>query len=79
MTARGYDTLATLILVAILALVVLGAVFLAGQQCANRWRDSGMRSEYRWMGGGCFVETSRGRWISERHVREYPAPEVIGK
>lgn len=65
--------LVTLVLVAVVLLSIPARI-----SCGEQWKESGMRSRYG-LWTGCMVEARPGQWLPAENLREFPAPEVVGK
>ncbi len=68
-THTGFTLIELMIVLAIIG--ILAAVYLIQPYaCAQSWKDSGLRAEWRWFAGGCMVQRKDGTWIPATAVRD---------
>lgn len=63
------DVIGLVLLLAAVALIILGVIGLEAYGCRSRWADSGVKSEYR-LPGGCMVQRKDGTWWPEKTIRD---------
>lgn len=72
-TQLGYidftDVIGLVLLLAAMALIILGVIGLEAYGCRSRWADSGIKSDYR-LPGGCMVQRKDGTWWPEKAIRD---------
>lgn len=72
-TQLGYidftDVIGLVLLLAAMALIILGVIGLEAYGCRSRWSESGVRSDYR-LPGGCMVQRKDGTWWPEKTIRD---------
>lgn len=72
-TQLGYidftDVIGLVLLLAAMALIILGVIGLEAYGCRSRWSESGVRSDYR-LPGGCMVQRKDGTWWPEKAIRD---------
>lgn len=66
----GIEVAIFLVIMAVIVTFVIWLIeMLRGDQCEARWKDSGMKAEYR-VDAGCMVQKPDGRWLPARAIRE---------
>lgn len=63
------DVIGLVLLLAAVALIILGVIGLEAYGCRSRWADSGVKSDYR-LPGGCMVQRKDGTWWPEKTIRD---------
>lgn len=69
---KAWMVLAAIVVAFLTACVGFGAVVLAldGRSCLTRWESSGLPVKWS-VFGGCQVETTPGRWLPEKVLRDF--------
>lgn len=63
------DVIGLVLLLAAVALIILGVIGLEAYGCRSRWSESGVKSDYR-LPGGCMVQRKDGTWWPEAAIRD---------
>jgi hypothetical protein len=66
---RGHVGIEVLAILAVLALVFGLAAAASAYSCSNKWRLSGLSTNWGFF-QGCVVQMPSGRWVPEKNVRD---------